>query len=195
MITNSLIIPCYNEKDNLSYLIKQCKELPLKNTEIIFVNNGSTDGSEKIFTKLLSNTKKNLRHINIKKNIGYGDGIIQGLKEAKGSFLGWTHADLQTHPKDAISGFNYFKKQKSNKVFVKGKRKKRKLSENFFSIGMSIFESILFQTTFYEINAQPNLFSRDFFLSWKQPPNDFSLDLYVYFKAKKDNLHIKRFNV
>ena len=78
---------------------------------------------------------------------------------------------------------------------MKGKRKKRKLSENFFSIGMSIFESILFQTTFSEINAQPNLFSRDFFLSLKQPPNDFSLDLYVYFKAKKDNLHIKRFNV
>ena len=60
---------------------------------------------------------------------------------------------------------------------------------------MSIFESMLFQKIFFEINAQPNLFSRSFYQTWKNPPNDFSLDLYVYFQAKKQNLKIKRFNV
>ena len=118
MITNSLIIPCYNEEDNLSYLIKQCEALPLKNTEIIFVNNGSTDDSKTVFARLLSKTNKNLRFINIKKNIGYGNGIIEGLKIAKGNFLGWTHTDLQTNPKDAISGFNYLKKLNSKKKYL-----------------------------------------------------------------------------
>ena len=60
---------------------------------------------------------------------------------------------------------------------------------------MGVFESFLFQEIFYEINAQPNLFSRDFYLTWKNPPQDFSLDLYVYHKAKKSNLKIKRFDV
>ena len=60
---------------------------------------------------------------------------------------------------------------------------------------MSVFESILFQKIFYEINAQPNLFPRSFYTTWIAPPKDFSLDLYVYVQAKKQKLKIKRFNV
>ena len=39
------------------------------------------------------------------------------------------------------------------------------------------------------------IFHKSFFNSWKNPPNDFSLDLFAYFMAKKCDLNIKRFNV
>lgn len=191
----SLIIPCFNEQQNLKKLIIECKKIVKKNIEIILVNNGSTDDSLKVLKKLIPNHNSNLKFVNIKVNKGYGHGILFGLKKAKGDVLGWTHADLQTHPKDALKGLEYFKKNKSEEIFVKGQRRNRGIFDNFFSIGMSFFETILFQKFFHEINAQPNLFSRTFYSSWKRPPNDFSLDLYVYYKAKKDNLVIKRFNV
>ena len=50
MTTNfSLILPCYNEEENISHLYNEFKKIPLKNenAELIFVNNGSTDHTEK----------------------------------------------------------------------------------------------------------------------------------------------------
>ena len=195
MIKYSLIIPCYNEAKSLDNLICNCKKNIRKDTEIIFVNNGSKDESLKIFKKLIPKQNNNIKYINVNTNIGYGDGILNGLKKSKGKFVGWTHADLQTNPVDAIKNFKLFEDQLSEKIFIKGKRIKRNFFDNIFSLGMSVFESVLFQKIFYEINAQPNLFSRSFYTTWINPPKDFSLDLYVYVQAKKQKLKIKRFNV
>ena len=67
--------------------------------------------------------------------------------------------------------------------------------DTFFSVGMSVFESILFKNLLWEINAQPTLFPSSFFKLWKNPPYDFSLDLYSFILAKKHNLKICRFPV
>ena len=101
----SLVIPCYNEEKSLQELHYRCNDLAKKiNVEIIFVNNGSTDNSKKIFTSL-SRINKNFLYLNLNKNKGYGGGILEGLKKAKGNYIGWTHADLQTNPLDLIKVF------------------------------------------------------------------------------------------
>ena len=64
-----------------------------------------------------------------------------------------------------------------------------------FTMGMSFFETILLAKPMWDVNAQPNMFSRAFFETWKDPPNDFSLDLYVYFQARCKRLQIHRFPV
>jgi hypothetical protein len=60
---------------------------------------------------------------------------------------------------------------------------------------MSIFETLLLRTRLWDINAQPNMFPRAFFESWVNPPHDFSLDLYVYFTARSQDLPVYRFPV
>ena len=60
---------------------------------------------------------------------------------------------------------------------------------------MSFFESILLGKFFWDINAQPTMFPKKFFKSWKNPPDDFSLDLFCYYEAKKQKLKIHRFPV
>ncbi len=60
---------------------------------------------------------------------------------------------------------------------------------------MALFESALMRTWMWDINAQPTLFHKSFFESWVEPPNDFSLDLFAYFIAKKKGFVIKRFPV
>ena len=188
----SIVIPCYNEEENIPFLIQKCKGIASKNIEVILVNNGSLDNSLQILKTLLKNSKF-IKIVNVKKNIGYGHGILKGLEKASGDFLGWTHADLQTDLYDVLTGIKFLEKNK--KVFVKGKRIKRPFKDNFFTMGMSFFETILFRKFFWDINAQPNLFSRSFYEIWKNPPIDFSLDLYVYYIAIKNKYKIERFNV
>ena len=196
MIRYSLVIPCFNELENIKVIIERFKDLDISNNfELIIVNNGSTDQTNAYVSSLIDSIKC-LKYINIKKNIGYGHGIIEGLKSAEGQFIGWTHADLQTDINDGIKGFKYFEESKTKDIlFVKGLRRKRRFVDEFFTIAMSIISSILLKKYLWDINAQPNLFPKSFFKSWENPPFDFSLDLYVLNKAKKYKFNIKRFPV
>ena len=195
MINLSIVIPCFNEAKSLPKLVKDfSKKLKRRDVELILVNNGSNDLSETI----LLNLKKNynfLKTIRLKKNNGYGNGVLQGLKKAKGQYISWTHADLQTDPYDVIIGFEKFKKELSPKIFIKGNRLGRPFKDVIFTIGMSIFETILLKNFFWDVNAQPNIFHKNFFNMLEKIPLDFSFDLFFYFNAKKKNLKILRFPV
>jgi len=67
-----IIIPCYNEEKNLQKLIKEIKGL--KNFEIVFINDNSTDNTEKILKE------NNLNYINHPINLGYNFAVQTGLK-------------------------------------------------------------------------------------------------------------------
>jgi len=196
----SIIIPCYNEAKNIPVICDRLNDSIIRRkffeVELVIVNNGSSDES----TKIIETLKKKyffLKTVHIKKNIGYGNGIKQGLNIAKGEFLAYTHADLQTDLDDCFKAFEILSKnEKNNEVYVKGKRKGRSFFDNFFTIGMSIFETLLLKEKMWDINAQPNLFHKSFFDKIKSNcPDDFSLDLYFLFSAKKLGYKLLRFEV
>jgi len=192
----SLVIPCYNEEGNIERLVKKCKKLFKKNIfEVVFVENGSTDNSLNILKNNLKDIQ-NFKLIKVTKNRGIGYGIIKGLKNSNGDIIGWTHGDLQTDPSDVKKAFHLSKRFQGD-FLIKGKRllKNRSASEIFFTFGLAIFESILFTKNFWEINAQPNIFTRNFFLKWGNPPFDYNIDLYCYNKALQNGIFIKRFEV
>ena len=164
--------------------------------EVLLMNNGSTDNSETVLFELVSNYYF-ARIVNVNVNQGYGFGITMGLNEAKGEFIGYTHADMQTDPADVLEALNIIEKQKNPKnCYIKGDRKGRPLIDQFFTMGMSVFETIYLGKNLWDINAQPNIFHRSFFNSIKDTcPNDFSLDLYLLYTAQKLGLNIVRFDV
>ena len=137
------------------------------------------------------------RMIRVEVNQGYGYGIVQGLKVCTGEFIGWTHADMQTDPADLMKGLEIIENEEGNKeiCYVKGNRKGRPVFDQFFTSGMSLFETIYMRERLYDVNAQPNVFSKEFFETWQNPPKDFSLDLYALYMARKAKLQIKRFDV
>lgn len=193
----SLIIPCYNEEKNIPFLCEKLEILLERNIEVILVDNGSGDETfNKIrkFKNKNKNKNKNLNILRIKRNIGYGNGILEGLKIAKSELLSWTHADMQTDPKDVLNGLSFFKNKKE-KIFVKGIRNGRSYKDRLFTIGMSVFCSLILNQILWDINAQPTIFTKSFFNTWDNPPDDFSLDLYAYNLARKKNYKIKRFPV
>jgi len=189
----SLVIPCYNESKNIPLLLERCVALNNGSIEVILVDNGSTDNTAEVMRELMPKYP-HCRSVKVEVNQGYGFGILSGLRQAKGEIIGWTHADLQTDPRDFLEAANYFLNE-GNGLFVKGKRFGRPLADIFFTIGMSLFESVLFKGKYWDINAQPTVFSKSFFDTWTTPPSDFSLDLYAYVKAVRSGLVVKRFSV
>lgn len=190
----SLVIPCFNEAANLPMLAARCAELVVPGEiEVLLVDNGSTDDTPRVLPALLAQYP-GCRSIRVERNQGYGYGILQGLQAATGRAIGWTHADMQTDPVDAIQALKLFE-ESGGDVFVKGKRFGRPAADVVFTLGMSIFETVLLRTPLRDINAQPTLFSRSFFQTWKAPPHDFSLDLYAYYTARTSGLRVRRFPV
>jgi glycosyltransferase involved in cell wall biosynthesis len=189
---SSLIIPCFNESKNLPHLIERCKELAGFDVEVILVDNGSTDDSPEVLQHFLQGIDW-MKSVRVERNQGYGHGILCGLRAAKGEIIGWTHADMQTDPKDFLKGLAIF--AENPQVFVKGRRHGRPLFDRIFTAGMSLFEALIFRRGMWDINAQPTMFPRSFFSQWSDPPNDFSLDLYAYYSAKKTGLRVRRFPV
>ena len=190
----SLVIPCYNEAANLPLLLERCKALAAQpDVEIVLVDNGSTDNSADVLLALLPQYP-GCRSVRVEKNQGYGFGIVTGLKAASGDVLGWTHADMQTDPQDALRGLELFAEHGPD-IFVKGRRYGRPFMDVVFTVGMSLFETLLLARPMWDINAQPTLFSRRFFESWSTPPDDFSLDLYAYYQAQSAGLTVHRFPV
>ncbi len=195
MTTLSLIIPSYNEVENLMILEKKlAKVFANKNDiEIIIVDNGSQDDTPKVLEKIIKKTTlKTLRSIRVDQNKGYGFGILAGCDAAKGDLIAWTHADLQTDPADILVALDCFETAKEPLTFVKGKRKKRPLLDTFFTIGMQYYASLILGVALNDINAQPKLFSREFYNNFilGQAPHDFSLDLYALYCAQKNNYTI-----
>lgn len=190
----SLVIPCYNESANLPLLLERCKGLAEQpGVEVILVDNGSTDESPQVLESLLP-AYPGCRSIRVAVNQGYGFGILAGLRAAEGEILGWTHADLQADPMDALRGLALFD-QHGPEIFVKGRRYGRPLADVAFTVGMSLFETILLAKPMWDINAQPTMFSKAFFQRWKDAPSDFSLDLYAYYQAHIQGLKVHRFAV
>lgn len=193
----SVVVPCYNEKENILLLVNRFKEVIPKSffVELVIVDNGSTDGSYEIINSLAKKYKF-IKVVKIENNIGYGFGVWTGLKSSTGKFICWTHADMQTDLYDAIKAYELIiKDQNPINCFVKGNRKGRFLFDRFFTNCMSVFETIMLGTTLHDINAQPNLFHKNFIEKIKDPPNDFSFDLYFYYIAKINNYKIIRFPV
>tara|TARA_B100000787_G_C16180339_1_gene291426 strand:- start:804 stop:1505 length:702 start_codon:yes stop_codon:yes gene_type:complete len=193
----SIIVPCYNESQNIPLILEKFASVIKKDdVEVILVNNGSKDNSKEVLNELIPKYTF-ARVVCLEENQGYGYGIISGLKQAKGEFLGYTHADMQTDPKDPLKALEIIEKQIDPiNCYIKGDRKGRPFFDQLFTIGMSVFETIFLGTKLWDINAQPNVFHRTFFETVvKSCPKDFSLDLFLLYMAKKNKLNVIRFDV
>ena len=98
----SIIIPVHNEKGSLVALAASLEVVlkTLKNDyEIIFVNDASQDGSDKIISEL-ANANEKIRLISFDKRRGKTAALSEGFGQASGQIVITLDADLQNDPKD-----------------------------------------------------------------------------------------------
>ena len=96
----SLIVPVYNERATLAALVEQCRAaleplgLPW---EIVFVDDGSTDGSFEEIAKLRT-TEPRVRAIRLRTNLGKSAALAVGFRAARGERLVTMDGDLPDDP-------------------------------------------------------------------------------------------------
>lgn len=184
----SIVVPCYNEAKNIPLILERFAAVVTEpGIEVVLVNNGSTDESAQVFAQHIQDPKyRFVKVVTVPVNQGYGYGIVSGLKAAQGEVLAWTHADMQTDPGDVMVAYQRFQNlQQPDGIMIKGKRINRSFGQWGFTFGMSLIASVILMKPLYDINAQPKLFHRRLFAKLVNPPNDFSLDLYLLYMAKR----------
>jgi len=98
----SLVIPFYNERDNLVELAEELEENLSSwewSYEIILIDDGSQDGSAQLVREL-QKKYSSLRLIRFSKNDGQTSGFAAGFKRARGKYIITMDADLQNSPAD-----------------------------------------------------------------------------------------------
>ena len=133
--TVSIIIPMYNESENVKYFLDELYESfennDRFNVELVFVDDGSTDDTvEKL--KSSENKKFSTQIIRLSKNWGSHAAIRAGITKAKGNITTFLTADLQDPPSVILRLYENLKKG-FDIVWAQRKTSKSNFAENFFS--------------------------------------------------------------
>ena len=99
----SLVVPVYNEEENLPLLHEAVHRAlsPLKNTwEVIFVDDGSRDGSFEVMRSLVETDPEHVRVLSFRRNFGQTAAIAAGIDHACGDIIVLLDADMQNDPAD-----------------------------------------------------------------------------------------------
>ncbi len=121
----SVVIPAYNEEENIPILYEKLKKVLDsigEDYEIIFVDDGSTDGTYQRL-KQLAERDSRLKVIRFKRNYGQTAAMSAGFEHAKGDVIITLDADLQNDPEDIPI---LLEKLKEGYHVVSGWRKDRK---------------------------------------------------------------------
>ena len=141
----SFVIPVYNEKDSLVELYEEIiSSIGSKKYEIIFIDDGSTDGSVEILRNLTMKDN-NLVLIQFYRNYGKSAALSEGFKRADGDCIVTMDADLQDNPSELD---NLLLKLNEGYDVVSGWKKNRKdplskrIPSKFFNLVTRIFTGV-----------------------------------------------------
>ena len=98
----SIVIPVYNEKENIKDLYNEISPVLLNmnmGSEIIFVDDGSSDGSLELLTDLFEK-HEDIKVVSFRRNFGKASALMAGFKETSGEIIVTMDGDLQDDPKE-----------------------------------------------------------------------------------------------
>ncbi len=192
----SCVIPAYNEQDNIKKVVKNAYEflsVNFSDFEIITVDDGSTDNTQRICQELLpifGNRLVILRHA---VNRGYGAALRTGLFSGKKDLIFYTDSDNQFDIRELGSFMNYI----NDYDLVIGYRKNRKGSilRKFCAFVYNRLIFVLFGLNVKDIDCSFKLFKKDTLHSLTIVTDEFLVDTELLVRAKLYNFKIKEIGV
>ena len=165
----SIIVPIYNEIDNLPILIKEINQSilsinKLNDYEIILIDDASNDGS---IDYLISICNKRIIKLFNANNRGQSYSITKGIKKSKYTNIVTLDADLQNNPMDIKKLFDEYVLIKNLKL-LGGIRNKRKdsLIKKFSSKLANLVRSRILNDNCTDTGCSLKIFDRDSFLEF-----------------------------
>ena len=200
----SVIIPVFNEKNFLTKLFEEIKNYfnDSKN-EVIFVDDGSTDGSTNILKGLKE--KKNYKFlfklIKLDINSGKGKAIQTGIKNSVGEYILLQDADLELDTRDAREMYDMIKNNSDIKCIFGSRYLSGKLKKNnyFFNslIGKlnSLIFNIFFAQSISDVHCGLKILHRNVIEKIKLTVNDFGIEIDLASQIVRNNFNIYEFGV
>jgi glycosyltransferase involved in cell wall biosynthesis len=157
----TIVIPIYNEADNLLNFARTALEFcNVKDWEIIFVNDGSTDNTKKILDGLVD--QSSVRVIHHKINRGYGGALKSGISRVITPYLVTIDGDGQHHLEDVEQIFQLA--LDSDADMIVGRRDGAKVSTVYRTLGKFVirsFTKILMPLPITDLNSGFKLYRTD----------------------------------
>ncbi len=135
----SIVIPAFNEENNILPLSKQLKEVLQDDFEVLFVDDGSTDSTLDVL-KQLHQEDNRFRYLSFSRNFGHQNAIKCGIDHATGECIITMDADLQ-HPPSLIP--DMISKWKEGYDIVYTQRVEEKEISFFKRFSSALFYSIM----------------------------------------------------
>lgn len=157
----SVIVPVFNERNTLTEIVRRMRavELPV-DREIIIVDDGSSDGGDKVMAALEDSTVRVLRHAG---NKGKGAAIRTGMAKARGDLLLIQDADLEYDPEDWPKLLAPLLRGKADVVYgsrFTGERKNMLVWHWIGNRVLSMVTNLLYNTTISDMETCYKLFDR-----------------------------------
>lgn len=195
----SLIVPCYNEQDVISYTIPELAKAFVDDghrIEIVACDNGSDDRTGEIIRQFALDGLPVVYH-RVEKNEGYGNGILQSLPVCRAPWIGVIPADGQVDAEDAARLFRIVK-QTDGRVLGKVRRRFRMdgLTRKVVSVLYNGFVWILWpRLGSIDINGLPKIAHRDVLDAMALRSKDWFLDPEIMIKAHCLGVRVLEMNV
>ncbi len=158
----SIVIPVYNEERTILNILEKIKILKIEcDTEVIIINDGSSDNSKKIIDE---NKHLYTKVVHLSKNSGKGKAVIEGIKNSSNEYILIQDADLEYEPKDILVFLEENKKIKYD--LIMGSRfigRQRSVLHFWHMIGnkfITLLFNLINNTTFTDIYCCYCMFRR-----------------------------------
>jgi len=165
MITSSLVIPIFDEEENINYLFREIKESGVYDivTDIIFINDASTDNSKNLIEKIISTNSK-VKCVNHKSNLGQSMCLKTAANFSKNECLITIDGDCQNNPNDIHKILDIYRSK--NFGLVGGIRLKRRdpLIKILSSRIANKVRIIILNDDCIDTGCSLKIFNRDLFL-------------------------------
>jgi len=189
----SIIIPAYNEEQNIPRIKKELIPVAEKlgDYEILIVNDGSKDKTEEEAKKLLS---KNVRLVSHEKNMGLGAAMKTGIKESVGSVLIFLDSDFTFHPNEIPKLIQKYNEGDFDCVigtqFGKQGKTKMQLHRKFLSKSVNLMYTAVLGRKITSMSAIFRLYKKSSLNGIEMKSNNFDLNAEIVFNMIKKKMKI-----
>ena len=157
----SIVVPIYNEEGNVRELHREIVEVCEREQytyEVIFIDDGSEDGTGRICKELAP-----LKYIRMRKNFGQTAAMDAGIKAAQYDYIVTMDGDLQNDPEDIPHLVQYLEEKDLD--IVSGWRKNRKDSpmKKFTSRGANFLRGIIVKDNIHDSGCSLKIYRRECF--------------------------------
>ena len=180
----SLVLLFFNEEENVTRVVEELSStLDEAGCEfsLVLVDNGSRDRTPELIRRLAERDPR-LKTVTVEENLGFGWGALRGLEAADGAWVGYMGGDGQVPPAEVL---RLLQLTGSGYDLIKVRRRERQ--DGFVRAWISnvyvMLVCLAFGLPFYDVNATPRIFRREWLDKFRLASRDWFLDAELLIKA------------